>query len=294
MPSNGLIFPQSVASAFALLVAHCITACGQSAAPPDAEGGSPAADAADVSTEDDARVADGANDAIDATALPDRSEGDRSEPLDHARDPDIGDVRQDAADQDPDGLGDVDVADGAPSDTTGDDRSVDATVMDAPSCGDAGTRALRQRARAPSAQIECTPNKPCPPGLMCLGGGCDDVWCCMVHADGPEQHPCPTEMAPYCGCDGVTFFALYTCPDRPYERVGACEEGVSCDPTDLLCSGPEPPCPEGFVRSVVRGRYDVCVAVETCRCEFVWECPQRDKYACDTSAQRCRPIARDL
>jgi hypothetical protein len=142
------------------------------------------------------------------------------------------------------------------------------------------------------AQIDCTSSKPCPPGLMCMGAACDDIWQCYAHADG--KHPCPTDYEPYCGCDGVTFMAIRSCPDRPYERVGACEDGVSCDPTRLKCIEPEPPCPDGKVPWVVAGRYGACVPYYYCQCEFVWECPHREKYRCDTTTRRCTDLPPDL
>ena len=140
-------------------------------------------------------------------------------------------------------------------------------------------------------QIDCTSSKPCPPTMMCIGGGCDDIWQCYAHA--PAEHPCPTDYEPYCGCDGVTFMAIRSCPDRPYQRVGACEDGVSCDPTRVQCSEPEPPCPEGQVPSVVAGQFGACVPISNCQCEFVWECPHREKYKCDVTIRRCGPLPTD-
>jgi hypothetical protein len=210
----------------------------------------------------------------------------------------------------PDGHDGEGGADGPVTDgPTASDGSVDVTDATSPDadanpCNEAGaSRTLQKSARtgrpappgfvAPASgeQIECTATKPCPPTMMCIGGGCDDVWQCYAHADG--EHPCPTDYEPYCGCDGVTFMAIRTCPDRPYERVGACEDGVSCDPTRLLCSVPEPPCPQGQVRSVVDGRYAACVPHHYCQCEFVWECPQREKYKCDVTTRRCAALPTD-
>lgn len=283
-----------------VLFAHCIHACGNTNDAPASEpdGGFRPTDANDVSVIDDDADAAG----IDQLGMPDTTDryildGYVDAGGDAVADQRSEDARFDVADYgDGDALLESGAVDGSRTDASS-DGSVDVlddTNTDGNPCGDGAVSRGRRSVRAPGWQIECTPNKPCPAGLMCVGGGCDDVWYCMVHADGRGRHPCPTEIAPYCGCDGVTFYALHTCPDRPYERVGSCEEGVSCDPTDLLCSVPEPTCPDGYVRSVVQGRYDVCVPLETCRCEFVWECPQRDKYACDTSTNRCRALTRDL
>ena len=130
-------------------------------------------------------------------------------------------------------------------------------------------------------------------GMSCMGTGCDDVWECFAHGETPGQHPCPDDYAPYCGCDGVTFMALRTCPDRPYEREGACEDGVSCDPAGLRCSGAEPTCPEGQVRSVVDGRYGSCVSFAFCQCTSDAQCPHRERYKCDTITSRCQMLPID-
>jgi hypothetical protein len=170
----------------------------------------------------------------------------------------------------------------------------DATVgPDANPCGDGGAIPPRVPAALPAGQLECTANKPCPPSHECIGGGCDDIWHCIQHVDGPAEHPCSMEPADYCGCDGVTFTAVLVCPDRPYQRAGACEDGFSCDPTLLRCSAPEPWCPEGQVPSVVDGRYGQCVPIHYCRCQFVWECPHREKYQCDPIATRCTTLPVD-
>jgi hypothetical protein len=151
----------------------------------------------------------------------------------------------------------------------------------------AGTDAGSLRAHA----LYCTADTPCPRPLICVGGGCDDIWECFSHFE--PHHPCPTDLAPYCGCDGVTFYAIRSCPDRPYDRAGRCEDGVNCDPTQLRCSGPEIDCPEGQVPSVVDGHYGPCVPFGLCQCEFVWECPHREKYACDSNLKRCQALPRD-
>jgi hypothetical protein len=181
---------------------------------------------------------------------------------------------------------------GAVTDASPDISDTPATP-DAGPCSEAGTAAKVRRAPPPGfalpnngEQIDCTAAKPCPPTLMCIGGGCDDIWQCFAHVQ-PSEHPCPTDYEPYCGCDGVTFMSIRTCPDRPYDRVGACEDGVSCDPTQLRCSYPEPNCPVGYVGSVVDGHYGQCVAYSQCQCQFVWECPHRELYKCDTTTKRC-------
>lgn len=207
----------------------------------------------------------------------------------------IGEVETDTTDDAVDAASDL--SDDGTSDAVMDavvDRSDAIVSADANPCGDGSAAVPRRIApSAPSGQLECTANKPCPPMYECLGGGCDDVWECIYHGANPGEHPCPTEPADYCGCDGVTFTAVLSCPNRPYQRTGACEDGFSCDPMMLRCNTPEPPCPEGQVPSVVDGRYGQCVPIRFCRCQFVWECPHREKYKCDTVATRCTTLPVD-
>jgi hypothetical protein len=136
----------------------------------------------------------------------------------------------------------------------------------------------------------CSSSKPCTDGLVCVGDNCDTRWKCETHASAAGEHPCPTNIVAYCGCDDVTFFAFDTCPDRPYQHIGACDDGFNCDPTDLRCSEVEPTCAEGEIASVVHRAYGECVPFSFCRCEFVWECPHRDKYQCDRPSRRCRAV----
>ena len=143
----------------------------------------------------------------------------------------------------------------------------------------------------PGDTAACTATSPCPTGAQCIGEACGERWQCIV--DYESKHPCPTEQATYCGCDGVTFIAANTCPDRPYQYAGACDEGTNCDPTDIRCSEPEPSCPEGMLPSVIHGRYGPCVPFASCRCEFAWECPHRDQYACDVTARHCNRLPTD-
>jgi hypothetical protein len=196
------------------------------------------------------------------------------------------DVSSDAdASSDANPSDDVDAAVDAPDD--GDDGS---SMVDVDPCGETGA-VQRASVSGAAPQLYCTASEPCAKGLLCIGDGCDLPWICTLH--GPEQgeHPCPDDYAPYCGCDGVTYMALRTCPDRPYDRYGACEDGVNCSPTKLKCpDAPEPTCPAGQVPSVAAGKYGPCVPVERCQCEFVFECPHREKYQCNATTFHCGPI----
>jgi hypothetical protein len=130
----------------------------------------------------------------------------------------------------------------------------------------------------------CTASSPCDPIYICFGLSCDDRWECLPHH---EPHPCPKDWVPHCGCDGVTFYASSSCADRPYLHIGACGDGANCDPTDLRCNQPEPSCAPGSLASVVNGVYGPCIPFASCRCEYHWECPHREKYACDRTTWRC-------
>jgi hypothetical protein len=143
----------------------------------------------------------------------------------------------------------------------------------------------------PGDTSACTAASPCPTGAQCIGDGCGERWECIM--DNDAKHPCPTDLATYCGCDGVTFTAANTCPDRPYQYAGPCDEGTNCDPTDLRCSEAEPSCPEGMLPSIIHGQYGPCVPFASCRCEYAWECPKRDQYVCDFVARHCSRLPTD-
>jgi hypothetical protein len=249
----------------------------------------PAIDAADAATAADISVDESLDAEHDVTveATIDTADGVLHDGATQPTD-DVGDAASDAFDAFDGGSGDGLVD--APRDIA--DALADA---DANPCGVPAALAntSRDSASAPSGQVECTANKPCPPMYECIGGGCDDIWHCIQHVEGQAEHPCSTDPAQYCGCDGITFTAVLVCPDRPYQRTGACEDGVGCDPTMLRCSTPEPPCPEGQVPSIVDGRYGPCTPIHFCRCQFVWECPHREKYMCDTINTRCKQLPVD-
>jgi len=66
----------------------------------------------------------------------------------------------------------------------------------------------------------CTSTADCNPGMQCLGGeGCAIPWTCQPALG----RPCTADYAPFCGCDGSTFYGSSTCPDRPFARRGVCD-----------------------------------------------------------------------
>jgi hypothetical protein len=147
----------------------------------------------------------------------------------------------------------------------------------------------------------CTTATPCDPvSEVCVeelpGGSRDNCytrWECYAHApdDDTRAHMCAPEVAVFCGCDGTMFEASYTCPNRPYDHVGACGDGYSCDVYRVRCGDPEPSCPDGQVPAVVAGCWGPCVPIAMCRCDVNWRCPRTDIYRCSYYPEfRCGPI----
>ncbi len=149
----------------------------------------------------------------------------------------------------------------------------------------------------------CTATNPCDPVTeICIesmpvatSDNCYTRWECYTHAppdDGDTvQHACPPEIATFCACDGTMFEVPYACPNRPYDHVGACGDGYSCDIFRVRCADPEPTCPDGQVPAVVSGCWGPCVAIAMCRCDQNWQCPMRDIYRCSVyPVFRCGPI----
>jgi hypothetical protein len=134
----------------------------------------------------------------------------------------------------------------------------------------------------------CTAASPCPSELTCFGDACSDEWQCMAHFDDVLEHPCDPATTLYCGCDGVTFEASITCPDRPFSHPGACGDGESCYPGAVRCSDPAPVCPEGQVPSVIDDCYGACIPIESCRCAAHYQCPNGELYTCLTDLH-CGP-----
>ena len=134
----------------------------------------------------------------------------------------------------------------------------------------------------------CTAAMPCGPELTCFADACSDEWQCMAHFDDTVEHPCDPVTTLYCGCDGVTFEASITCPDRPFSHPGACGDGESCYAGAVRCSDPAPICPEGEAPSVVNDCYGPCIPIASCRCAAHYQCPNGELYTCLPDL-RCGP-----
>jgi hypothetical protein len=237
--------------------------------------------------------------AIDATR--DRSDDARG---DASTDVTLSDVSEDAAadarDSSPEGAsndtadGDTSAGDGARSDADGapEDRSLDIDAEDrsaddvtaeaSDSTPTDGSTADQVDADAPISHPTCTVDQPCSNG-ECVGTSCDQAWNCFPHL---APHPCPSEIIPYCGCDGKTYYFPILCPQIPYLHAGECGDGVNCDRNDIRCAQAEPDCGAGKVASVVNGCYGACVPINSCRCLMEQECPGSGLYMCNP-LQRC-------
>jgi len=86
-------------------------------------------------------------------------------------------------------------------------------------------------ARRPDGQ-SCSSPADCASGV-CEGQGCgENMGTCVS-----SQRMCTTDLVPYCGCDGKSFFASSGCPGRLFERRGECgaaagqplPAGAACD-----------------------------------------------------------------
>jgi hypothetical protein len=97
---------------------------------------------------------------------------------------------------------------------------------------------------------------------------------------------CSAIATQYCGCDGKTFTGS-SCAQRAYLFRGACESGVSCDMSKVLCKVATPKCPTGQVPSVSGICYGPCVPVGMCTCATAADCPDPTTETCGASTMRC-------
>jgi hypothetical protein len=104
-------------------------------------------------------------------------------------------------------------------------------------------------------------------GGACVGTSCDGPWMC------DPTVACTDDIAPWCGCDGVTFFGSSTCPTEPWAHRGECEGGVSCDARSVVCLVLPPTCAPGEVPSVEGRCWGRCVPLSACTCSADVECP---------------------
>jgi hypothetical protein len=140
--------------------------------------------------------------------------------------------------------------------------------------------------------FKCTASQACTGQLLCAGPNCSTMpWDCVSHLDMPPgflAHPCPTETMEFCGCDGVTFEAPPTCPDRPYQHAGSCGDGYNCNASNVGCTDAVPTCPPGQAASIVNDCFAECVSTLDCRCEYNWQCPTG--YQCNRDNWHCIPL----
>jgi hypothetical protein len=133
----------------------------------------------------------------------------------------------------------------------------------------------------------CSAESPCGPDGVCTGTSCDTAWECLPPIGGG----CTDDVAPFCGCDGVTFGDSSSCPTRPYAHRGPCEDGVDCGVARVLCDSLPPRCEGTTVPSVSDGCWTGrCVEITNCRCTTLPEVPDCPApYECDGSRCAARP-----
>lgn len=139
----------------------------------------------------------------------------------------------------------------------------------------------------------CQSSEECPRGQSCQGDqGCGAPWTCQ------PNRICTQDLVPYCGCDGQTFRASSSCPNRPYVDRGACEaqaQGPDAPPpppsvAQQPTTGPDAPPPPPSVGNPAQNV--ACTSSEGCQrgqmclggegCGEPWTC------------QPSRPCTRDL
>jgi hypothetical protein len=153
--------------------------------------------------------------------------------------------------------------------------------LDAPALPDAP--ALYEDEAAPAGPACFAPGD-CEAGTACRGPrGCGAAWACGAPL------PCGEDRIAYCGCDGVTFYALSGCPGRPYEHPGACEERALAELDFGIHDFDEPPTTEDRLctSSADCRRGEVCFGPSGCgvtlRCQRVRGCsgPRATFCGCD-------------
>ncbi len=132
------------------------------------------------------------------------------------------------------------------------------------------------------ARRTCTSTAQCGRNEVCLGmPGCGVPWVCT-------QEPgrvCTGDFAPFCGCDGQTFYASSTCPDRPYQSRGGCP--ITPPPFDG--GGPTP-------TGCVLANGSFCGRGETCRVDecTICRCTARGLECAGSGACRDAGPVRDV
>jgi len=140
--------------------------------------------------------------------------------------------------------------------------------VDAGLVQDTGVTVDRPTPIVDAAQRLCTRSQECGRGEQCVGPeGCSVPWTCQ-----PAQgRACTADVAPFCGCDGATFGASSTCPDRPYLYRGPCEMPPPPPPLDGGVT-PPPPFDGGTTPTA-------CVMPDGTVCPLGAICPLPDRCA---------------
>lgn len=135
----------------------------------------------------------------------------------------------------------------------------------------------------------CSSKTPCEAGF-CAGSGCGERWECREPVGN-----CDERVAPYCSCDGDTFWASANCPSRPFASEGLCAGAVGCNEREVRtdCLLERPACPMMHVPRVQDGCWTgECVPIETCACSNASDCPDANEYTCWLAFKHCGPYTR--
>jgi hypothetical protein len=73
---------------------------------------------------------------------------------------------------------------------------------------------------------------------------------------------------------------------------GGVSSDVSCDVRRLTCKRAAPACDYGYVPRIIDNCYAECVRIDDCVCSGADACPERERYTCNNSRQRCTPYLR--
>lgn len=121
----------------------------------------------------------------------------------------------------------------------------------------------------------CESASDCPPDARCVRApGCEPAG--AGHCAAGAQ--CSDDYATFCDCDGVSFHASATCPERGYARQGECSLGEATTEAAVETSSGDATCDDAT--DCTRGR--TCMGIEGCT--TIWTCARGVRCSRDTQA----------